>query len=196
MDYIQNKLHGINDLMEALDTNLDNGISVSTLDARNKCFDTNEKEPPQRTPFYELLYQALDDIMLKILMVCAIVSMSVDYYMHKPGGVGWYVEGVAIWSAVAVVSLVTAVSDYQKEGEFLKKQMIEENAKIVTCIRDGKIDTLHRNNLKVGDIVKVINGMNIPVDGVVLKGNGIKSDESAMTGESDHFDKEDMAKCL
>jgi len=55
---------------------------------------------------------------------------------------------------------------------------------------------MHRNNVKVGDIVKVINGMNIPVDGVVLKGNGIKSDESAMTGESDHLDKEDVAKCL
>lgn len=154
------------------------------------------KEPPQRTPFYELLYQALDDVMLKILMVCAIVSMSVDYYMHKPGGVGWYVEGVAIWSAVAVVSLVTAISDYQKEGEFLKKQMIEENAKIVTIVRDGVIAPLHRNFLKVGDIVKVLNGMNVPVDGVVLKGNGIKSDESAMTGESDHLDKEDMFKCL
>jgi len=59
--------------------------------------------------------------MLKILMVCAIVSMVVDGYMHKEGGAPWYVEGVAIWMAIAVVSLVTAISDYQKEGEFLKK---------------------------------------------------------------------------
>ena len=70
--------------------------------------------------------------MLKILMACAIVSMVVDYNMHKPGGVEWYVEGLAIWAAVAVVSLVTAVSDYQKEGEFLKKQLIEENSKVVS----------------------------------------------------------------
>lgn len=38
--------------------------------------------------------------------------------------------------------------------------------------------------------------MNIPVDGMVLKGNGIMCDESAMTGESDHLPKEEMSKCL
>lgn len=38
--------------------------------------------------------------------------------------------------------------------------------------------------------------MNIPVDGVVLEGIGVMSDESAMTGESDHLPKESMSKCL
>jgi len=107
--------------VEALDTNVESGITTSSLDPREAVFGHNRKEPPRRTPFYELLYGALDDIMLKILMVCAIVSMAVDGYMHKEGGAPWYVEGVAIWAAVAVVSLVTAISDYQKEGEFLKK---------------------------------------------------------------------------
>ena len=52
------------------------------------------------------------DIMLKILMVCAVVSMLVDWAQHKEGGAPWYVEGIAIWAAVAVVSMVTATSDY------------------------------------------------------------------------------------
>jgi hypothetical protein len=38
--------------------------------------------------------------------------------------------------------------------------------------------------------------MNVPVDGVVMVSNGVMSDESAMTGESDHLPKETMAKCL
>ena len=58
--------------------------------------------------------------------------MVVDYLFHKPGGAPWWVEGAAIFSAVAVVSLVGAVSDYQKEKEFLKKLLIEENAKTVS----------------------------------------------------------------
>jgi hypothetical protein len=61
--------------------------------------------------------------------------MVVDGLMHKEGGAPWYVEGVAIWMAIAVVSLVTAISDFQKEGEFLKKQMIEYNGKVVTLKR-------------------------------------------------------------
>lgn len=36
------------------------------------------------------------------------------------------------------------------------------------------------------------NGMNIPVDGLVIIGTGVTSDESAMTGESDHLHKESM----
>jgi len=118
--------------MEALDCSLDNGITTQSLEGRTKVFDTHEKEPPQRTPFHELLLASLDDIMLKILMACAIVSMVVDYALHKEGGSPWYVEGLAIWFAIAVVSLVTAISDYQKEGEFLKKQLIEENSKVVS----------------------------------------------------------------
>jgi len=101
-------------------------------------FGSNDKPPPQRTPFWQMLLAVLDDIMLKILMVCAVVSMTVDYITHKEGGAPWYVEGVAIWSAVAVVSLVGAISDYQKEGEFLKKQQIEELGKTVVCLRDGQ----------------------------------------------------------
>jgi len=198
MDIIQQKCGGIDALMDAVDTNVDSGIASSSLAGREAVFDTNYKEPPKRTPFYMLLLGALDDIMLKILMVCAIVSMVVDGYMHKGGenSAPWYVEGVAIWLAIAVVSLVTAISDYQKEGEFLKKQMIEENSKVVTVIRDNKENVIHRNYIKVGDVIKVKNGMNIPVDGVVLVGIGIMSDESAMTGESDHLHKESMAKCL
>jgi len=121
-----------------------------------------------------MLLAVLDDIMLKILMVCAVVSMTVDYITHKAGGAPWYVEGVAIWSAVAVVSVVTAVSDYQKEGEFLKKQQIEENAKTVTLLREGQeLLKQHKNGIKVGDMVKIETGMNIPVDGVVVSGLGI-----------------------
>lgn len=38
--------------------------------------------------------------------------------------------------------------------------------------------------------------MNIPVDGIIISGVGIMSDESAMTGESDHLPKESFDKCL
>jgi len=145
-----------------------------------------------------LLLGALDDIMLKILMACAIVGMVMEKLTHNeddPNAAPWYVDGLAIWLAVAVVSLVTAISDYQKEGEFLKKQLIEENSKVVTVLRDGKEKVIHRNYIKVGDITKIQNGMNIPVDGVVIQGIGVMSDESAMTGESDHLPKESMIKC-
>lgn len=131
--------------------------------------------------------------MMKILIVCAGFSIIVDYINHKPGsGVPFWVEGSAILIAVAVVTLVGASQDYSKEGEFLNNQKAEEATKIVTVKRDGQQIKIHRDYIKVGDIIMIENGMNIPVDGLVIIGTGVTSDESAMTGESDHLHKESM----
>ena len=62
-------------------------------------------------------------------------------------------------------------------------------------MRDGKEEVQHRNNLKVGDVIKIVNGMNIPVDGLCVEASGVLSDESSMTGESDHLIKETYDKC-
>lgn len=55
---------------------------------------------------------------------------------------------------------------------------------------------MHKDNIKVGDIIKIQNGMDIPVDGIVLESSGVLSDESSLTGESDHLPKESLEKCF
>lgn len=62
-------------------------------------------------------------------------------------------------------------------------------------MRDGKVKSIHYDNIVVGDVIKIENGMNIPVDGIVLSSSGLMCDESAMTGESDHLGKESFEKC-
>ena len=47
--------------------------------------------------------------------------------------------------------------------------------------------------LVVGDIVKVINGQAIPIDGVVVKGSGLVN-ESMLTGESKPVSKKQASK--
>jgi P-type E1-E2 ATPase len=73
---------------------------------------------------------------------------------------------------------------------------LEEGSKISKCMRDSKEIEVHKNNLVVGDIIKIETGMNIPVDGIILEANGVLSDESSMTGESDHLFKETLEKCI
>jgi P-type E1-E2 ATPase len=62
-------------------------------------------------------------------------------------------------------------------------------------LRDGKWQDFHSKFLVVGDVVKIQEGMNIPCDGFVLKGNEILTDESAMTGETDAIRKGSMIQC-
>jgi P-type E1-E2 ATPase len=145
-----------------------------------------------------MLKDALDDFMLKILIGCAVFQLIIEMSTAKKEDLGHaWIEGFAILLAVAVVSLVGAGSDYKKEGQFLKQQLLAESTKIVVIRRDnGKEETMHKENIKVGDVVKIKNGMDIPVDGVCLEASGVLSDESALTGESDHLPKETVAKCF
>jgi P-type E1-E2 ATPase len=145
-----------------------------------------------------MLKDALDDFMLKILIGCAVFQLIIEMSTAKKEDLGHaWIEGFAILLAVAVVSLVGAGSDYKTEGQFLKQQLLAESTKIVVIRRDnGKEETMHKENIKVGDVVKIKNGMDIPVDGVCLEASGVLSDESALTGESDHLPKETVAKCF
>jgi hypothetical protein len=82
-----------------------------------------------------MVLAALDDFMLKLLIVCAIFSICVDmgFSWNKPEKLktAW-IEGFAILMAVAVVSLVSAWSDYKKEGQFLAQQKLEELSQTVS----------------------------------------------------------------
>jgi magnesium-transporting ATPase (P-type) len=55
---------------------------------------------------------------------------------------------------------------------------------------------MHHNYLCVGDIILLMQGMDIPVDGIVLDCNQLNLDESAMTGESDERRKEPYDECM
>lgn len=41
----------------------------------------------------------------------------------------------------------------------------------------------------VGDIIKIVEGMEIPADGILVKASEVSTDESAMTGETDPIKK-------
>ena len=54
---------------------------------------------------------------------------------------------------------------------------------------------LKSDDLLVGDLVNIVVGEIIPADMFVINSNGIKVDESALTGESDTLKKEPLEKC-
>ena len=106
-----------------------------------------------------------------------------------------WIEGGAILGAVLVVCTVTAWNDYQKERQFLKLNAYNEAQNIVVVIRNEKEMNVNISELKVGDIVQIKWGMSIPWDAVLVRGTGVTTDESAMTGESIELKKETMEMC-
>ncbi len=73
--------------------------------------------------------------------------------------------------AVLICATVTAVNDYQKERQFLKLNSVADSRKRVTVKRNGQQTDLHQDDLLVGDVVQLNEGMEIPADGYLLESN-------------------------
>lgn len=68
---------------------------------------------------------------------------------------------------------------------------------LITVIRAGEEIEINVDDLKVGDIAKIVTGMSIPCDAILLPGaSGVTSDESAMTGESEELKKDSFENCI
>lgn len=87
-----------------------------------------------------------------------------------------WIEGFAILMAVMICASVTAVNDYQKEQQFLKLNSVADSRKKVTLRRNGELLDIHQDNLLVGDVVQLSEGMEIPADGLLLEANEITAD--------------------
>jgi intein/homing endonuclease len=53
-------------------------------------------------------------------------------------------------------------------------KLAEHNLIKFKCLRNEKIETIHEDELRVGDIIYILPGMVIPTDCVLLEGVGVK----------------------
>jgi magnesium-transporting ATPase (P-type) len=65
----------------------------------------------------KLFLGALEDFMLRLLLVCACISIAIDMgFAEEDERSHAWIEGVAIFAAVFVVAFVGAINDWKKEG--------------------------------------------------------------------------------
>ncbi|EQC30590.1 hypothetical protein SDRG_11646 [Saprolegnia diclina VS20] len=194
-------LGGVEGVASSLGVALDGGLDSSNaadLAQREATYGKNYIEPEKPSTILQLMWQAFQDLTIIILSVAGVFSLVLGLVAPhhssvpkngtvKSGGddepnTAW-IEGVSILFAVLIVTLVTAVNDYQKEKQFRALNAVKEDEKI-KVIRNGVPAEVSKFNLLVGDIVRVDLGDILPADGLVFDENDLKIDESAMTGES------------
>lgn len=201
-DYL-NKHGHFEGLAKKLKTNLTTGLnSKDTQDLNDRAaqFGKNEIPPKPPKPFYLLMWEALQDTTLIILIICSLISLVLSVVFHseveldeeftasKEPNVEW-IEGVAILVAVMVVVLVTSFNDWSKEKQFRGLQSKIDSDQKISIIRDGSIQELPVQEILVGDVCQIFYGHLVPADGLVVESNDLKIDESSMTGETDQIKK-------
>lgn len=184
-------------LAEMLKSNFKSGLDGDDFPLRSAHFGNNYREPLKAKSWCSMFIGALDDLMLKVLIACAIVALVLDMSLaDEHHRVYAWIEGFAIMVAVALVAGVGSFVDWKKEVQFVVSRAKSDEKNVCVVLRRGEEEVLHHNFLHVGDIINVEYGMAVPVDGLVIKASQLSVDEAAMTGESDEMKKEIQDVCV
>ena len=189
---------GILPLLLALKTDAKHGISTLSLENRKSHFGSNKiyvKPPPN---FADFCIEAISDKMIIILIISSIVEISISLFnmFFKGENNADYLDGVSIIIAVVVVVLVGSITNYQKEMKFHSLNDFEKQSAKYNVIRNGVNQYVISEQLLVGDLIKINYGEILPADMILVEGNGLKIDESSLTGESDSVSKKIYEECL
>ncbi|CAL5098392.1 unnamed protein product [Urochloa decumbens] len=177
------RMHGgVDGISKKIRSTFDHGISASDLDTRQNIYGVNRyAEKPSRS-FWMFVWDALQDMTLIILMVCALISAVVG--LASEGFPKGMYDGLGIILSILLVVMVTAVSDYRQSLQF--KELDNEKKKIfIHVTRDGSRQKISIYDLVVGDIVHLSIGDQVPADGLYIHGYSLLIDESSLSGESD-----------
>ena len=191
------KNNGIDFLLEAVKTDKKNGIT--STDYREEYFGSNKifrKPPPS---FWDFVLEALSDKMIIILIFCSLFEIGISlYYILGEGqtdNIDW-IDGTSIIIAVFVVVSVGSITNYKKEMKFQDLNNLQQGNTKYNVIRNGIPQLIISDEILVGDLIKINYGEILPADMLLIEGDGIKIDESALTGESKAVKKNSYEKCL
>ncbi|KAK3011230.1 hypothetical protein RJ639_012135 [Escallonia herrerae] len=173
---------GVDGFARKVSVSLKDGVVSSDIPLRQKIFGINQfAEKPSRS-FLMFVWEALQDLTLTILMVCAVVSLGVGIATE-----GWpkgMYDGLGIILCIFLVVFVTAISDYKQSLQF--KDLDKEKKNIMVQVtRDGSRKKVSIHDLVVGDIVHLSIGDQVPADGLFMSGYSLFIDESSLSGESE-----------
>ena len=183
--YSQNK----NELLNTLNTNEIAGLSSAEVLVRKEKYGANKlKEKKKKTTMQRFLDQ-FKDAMIIILIAAAVISFIVVCVEQNWGEL---FEPLLI----LLIVILNAVMGVYQEGKAEKaldalKSMSAPHARV---IRDGEEQVIDAAELVPGDIIKLEAGDFVPADARLLYSAGLKSEESALTGESVPSEKDYLAE--
>ena len=174
------ELGGTKGILDKLKTSIEHGIE--SLHLRKEEFGINKifEEPP--APFIKFLKESLSELMIIILLTAAIIQIIIGVSIGNDKKTGW-LDGASVLFAVFVVVSVESFTNWQKEKKFYELNNLKNAGTVFKTVRNKIIKDLKAEQLLVGDIILISAGETMPADLLLIEGNGLKVDESSLTGE-------------
>ena len=167
----------VKETYEALETNIDKGLSKEQVEEKRKKYGFNELKAKKKKSLFVKFLEEFKDFMIIILIIAAIIS-----------GIVGVIEGEGITDTiiiliVVVVNAIIGVAQENKAEKSLEAlQKLSSHASKV--IRDGNLVVIPARELVPGDIVVLETGDYIAADLRLVEAINLKVQESSLTGES------------
>ena len=161
------------------------GLSSAQVVERREKFGENKLKEKKKKTNLERFFEQFKDAMIIILLIAAAVSLGIAIYNTIANNHFDLVEMIEPFLILAIV-LINAIMGVVQESKAEKaldalKNMSAPHARV---IRDGVEKIIMSAELVPGDIIKLEAGDFVPADARLIKSVNLKSEESALTGES------------
>ena len=166
-----------NDILEELSSKKD-GLNEKEVTKRIEKYGYNEIEAKKPKTILEMVIDGLKDKMILILLLASILSFIL----------GEVAEGVVILIIIFINSLISIIQEKKAMNAIIALRNM--NAPHTTVIRGGKKKNILTKEVVLGDIVYLEDGNIVPADIRLIEENGLKVDESSLTGESVPVEKD------
>ncbi|KAF6264067.1 hypothetical protein COO60DRAFT_1457828 [Scenedesmus sp. NREL 46B-D3] len=181
---LKDKLGGVSGLADTLHSHTNDGLTAEAAEASRQHFGSNTYRQVPPKSFIKILFEGYKDPVILLLCAAALLSTVLGAAIPEERHEGKWVEGIAIWVAIFLVTFVSAINDFQKDLQFRKlnaqKDVIE-----VKVARGGNASLVKNSEVVVGDVLLLDTGDKIVADGLVIESYGLVVDEASLTGESD-----------
>lgn len=154
-----------------------NGLSSKEVLDSRKLHGSNKLPEPKMKKWYDFAKEALSEKITMILIAIAVLQLFLGFM-----GVMELSDPIMILVVLAIVTVIAV-----KTGLGVQKSAAELRAKtsVRYCdvIRDGKVQTINKDELVVGDLVCVGMGQELFADGYIVDGK-ISVNNAAINGET------------
>lgn len=176
-------------ILSQFNTNRQTGLNSDEVRRKKEQYGENRLREKKKKTAFQRFSDQFKDAMILILIAAAIVSFAVVFIEKNWGEL---FEPILI----VLIVILNAIMGVYQEGKAEKaldalKNMSAPHAKV---IRDGEEKIIDAVDLVPGDIIKLEAGDFIPADARLIYSAGLKSEESALTGESVPSEKDYAAQ--
>jgi len=179
----------IDETIQTLQTDPIKGLNQSVIVERRKQYGENKlQEAPKKTSLQKFLDQ-FKDAMIVILLVAATVSFGLAIQEHD---ISAFFEPLLILLIVILNAIMGVIQENKAERSL--EALMSLSSPHARVIRDGQEQVIEAKELVVGDLIHLEAGDFVPADARLIRSSSLKSEESALTGESVPVEKNADAK--